>query len=150
MNLSNSSQNEFQILKGCTPTLIKNVWLGLLIFAGCIIPPILGYVVSGPSHIMPNSQAAIFLIPMSVSFILLPFTGIIRKIIYAVPLLTMLIIFWPLALFGIVEKVKDSQFDVKNVGFFSLILWIVDIIVGWFLVGIGALILVMTVLTINQ
>lgn len=150
MNSLLSGPKEFPILKGCTPTLIKNIWLRLLIIAGCITPPILGYVLSGPSHIMPNSQAALFLIPMSVSLMLLPFTGMIRKIIYAVPLLTMLIIFWPLALYGIVKKIRDPRFDIKNVGFFSIILWIADIIFGWFPVGSGALILVMAILTINR
>lgn len=156
MNTTGEAQNKLAMIKGSVPVKIKNTWLGILIVAGCIVPPILGYMLgTGPDHHMPNKQAALFLIPMSISFVLLPFTGILRKILYAIPLpIILLVTFWPLFILWIIEKIRNPQADLKKHSIFSMWLWVLDAIlsvaVGWLLVGIGTLMLTMTVVTFNK
>lgn len=133
---------------GCPKNLIKSSGLNLLILAGCFIPPVLAYALSGSDNIMPNNQAVLFLVPMSISFILLPFTGVIRRAIYAKPLLTLLVVFWPLAIFGAIEKTTNPDFDVKKDLLFSIVLWITELTFTWFLPTMGSLLLIMTILNI--
>ena len=134
------------ILKGTTPTLIKNIFFKALIFFGCFIPPIVGSSISAPSGSMLNSEAVFFLVPMSICMILLPFTGILRKVIYTMPRLIPEFLLFGIrnnrSLLGISDK--------DNARLHSVILWSVDLIVNWVCLGTGVLILFLSLLTMNR
>jgi hypothetical protein len=147
--------NEPPAIYGSVPIKIKNKWICALIFIGCIIPPVVAYFLgTGSEHYMPNKLAAFFLIPMSVSLILLPFTGLPRKILYAIPI-PIILMFTSLSLFTswVSEKIKNPQDEPKH-PFLAMILYAFDltvsVIFGWLLIGVGTLILIMTIATINK
>lgn len=128
----------FPYTKGCTPILIKNKWFGLLIIIGCVISPLYGYLAN-------NSKAGLYLIPMSVSFILLPFTGLIRKIIYAIPLSDIM----PAPLYQIqVKSIDKTDPNWKSRGIFFLFPWMIEIFTDWLIFGVGVLVLIAAILYI--
>lgn len=137
--------------RACVPVLIqKNIWKWLIII-GCIVPPALMVLLSDKSGSMPNSVAIFFLVPMTISLILLPFTGLIRKLIYAIPLpIILLFVFWPLVIYWIYEKFQNPQADLRKLWIFSILLWVFDLFFGWMLIAISALVLFLSIVGINR
>ena len=132
METTNTDQNQIPVIKGSVPILIKNSWIGVLTLILCVIPlPLLYFLSPNPENIS-NKFAALFTIPMFIAIILLPFTGILRKILYA--------IFRP----GNLNK-QDP---------FHMLLYSFDVLlaiaVGWVMVGMGFLMLILTLATINK
>lgn len=135
---------EFPITMGCPPIYIKNPTLAVIATIGMLLPlPLALYLSKDTNFIMPNWQGYPFILCMSLSMIAFGLTGIIRKILYAYPLITTLIFLWPLGLFLIIEKFRNPDFDYKEIKLLAVMLWIFELIFSWFIIGIGGLLLVL-------
>lgn len=129
---------EFPITRGCAKVKIESKKVSLLILALCIIPPLFTWLFM-PNQ-FPNWLAAIIFIPMTISMVLLPFTGWVRKIIYAIPTtILLLLVFWPLTVYYVIKKMSNPGVEVWKQGIVAWVPWILEVIADWMLVGVGAM-----------
>lgn len=142
----------FPNMEGGVPILIqKKIWKRLIVL-GFILPLFVVSILSlsDANHFVQNSISDMLLIEMTLCLVLLPLTGLIRKLIYAIPIPVILsVIFFPLTVSWIYEKIRNPQTDLSQRGIYSLIHWLSSIIVEWIMIIFGVSILVIFTMSIT-
>lgn len=126
--------------KYAVPILIKNKSLQRLIVTSALLSLGIMILLAISSAVTPNWVASILLLP----FVVLAFTGMVRKVIWSIPLsIILLLSFWPLAIVYLIQKNNQQNQNIKNSLLFSFFPWIWSLFAEWGIIVFGSLIILL-------
>ncbi|PIP32659.1 hypothetical protein COV53_02320 [Candidatus Gottesmanbacteria bacterium CG11_big_fil_rev_8_21_14_0_20_37_11] len=134
-NQGASLENKFAV-----PKLINNKELQFIIAIVSIISISIMVVFAITNTITPNWVAAILFIPL----IILPFTSLIRKIIWTIPrFIILLISFWPLSIVYLIQKRNRQNKSIHQSFLYSFFPWFWSLVIEWGIIIFGSIIILL-------